>query len=917
MCFADHPETGAPASHGFSSKREVLPNNVTPSHYCVSLFPKLNDDYIFSGSITVDLIVNQDTTSIVTNAKKLVVISGKVINGDKTIEASSITLDTALERVTYEFPEVIPAGSKVSFETSFTGAHNDQMAGFYRSSYKATDGSKQYMGVTQFESTDARQCFPCWDEPNLKATFDVILNVDPSHVALSNMNAISEKYTLKDGKTYKAVAFATTPIVSTYLIAFCVGEFEYIETTSYPKDANPIKVRVYTPPGEVSKGHFALEVAARTLEFFSEYFNTPYPLPKMDMVAVPDFAAGAMENWGLVTYRTAILLFDENTSASAKQSIAYVVGHELAHQWFGNLVTMDWWSDLWLNEGFATFVGWMAVDNLFPEWDVWTQFVDNSCLPAFAMDSLRTSHPIEVEVQKAHEIMQIFDAISYLKGGSIIRMLCAYLGKDTFMNGVRSYLQEFKFKNASTVDLWRHLGAAHGKDIQNLMYVWTNKIGYPVVTVVNESYDTSCQQLTITLRQNRFLASGDVKPEEDQVLWPIPLLITSNGSKTPSDHLMTEREMTVTIPYTQGEDSWWKLNHDGIVFNRVNYQDSQIAGINKALMKNIDIFTPSERMSIVSDVFALARAGYSSTARALDTLGAFRNEHNYSVLTCLNDRMIVTRDAFSFQADDVVEGIISIRREVFGPKAKELGLDYLPTDGHLDALKRTLVIRAACSSKDQATVAEIKSRYQRHISGEHKALHPNLFRIGYATSLATAENPEAVLEELLKISKTAESIDQRLAALGSIGSVPKIELVDKVFDMLFDKDIVRAQDTTSVVGSIAAGPNPKQVVPHLWNLVISRFPELYASLGDAMSIIGNTLSIAASGQSGMEFVENARNWADGVGLCDEDKAVHLERMKGCRVKLDQTLEGVVGKTKWVERDAEAVSTWVRNYNSSK
>ena len=298
--------------------------------------------------------------------------------------------------ITLEFPKEIPKDSPVVLKCDFKGIHNDKMAGFYRSGYKDENGVKKFMVVTQFEATDARRCFPCFDEPNLKATFQVIINVDSGLCALSNMPIIAEKEVIIDQKTKKQFVFDTTPIMSTYLLAMAVGEFDFIESRAIPKSpvgSKPIDVRVYTLKGQSEQGEFGLDVAVKTLEFFSSYFDIAYPLPKMDLIAIPDFAAGAMENWGLVTYREIYLLYDENTtSSSVKQRIAYVVGHELAHQWFGNLVTMDWWSELWLNEGFATFVGWMAVDNLFPEWKVWTQFVTNDYSNGLALDCLRSSH---------------------------------------------------------------------------------------------------------------------------------------------------------------------------------------------------------------------------------------------------------------------------------------------------------------------------------------------------------------------------------------------------------------------------------------------------------------------------------------------------------------------------------------------
>ena len=326
------------------------------------------------------------------------------------------------------------------------------------------------------------------------------MHVQAQYQALSNMNVIRERL-LEDG-AWREVCFERSVRMSTYLLAFVVGDLEFVEE----RTRTGVPVRVYAPRGHGGQSAFAVRVGVRVLDYFAEYFDAPYPLPKMDMIAVPDFASGAMENWGLVTYRMTMLLFDEATSSlKTKQRVAYVIAHELAHQWFGNLVTMDWWSDLWLNEGFATWVGWLAVDHLFPAWDVWTEFVVDDLQAGLSLDSLRTSHAIEVPVVHPADISQIFDAISYSKGASVIRMLHAHLGATAFQEGLRRYIQTFQYRNAKTQDLWAALSDASGQDVQAIMHGWTRHMGVSVACICD--FDTC---LCIPLIVSRDYGHGDV-----------------------------------------------------------------------------------------------------------------------------------------------------------------------------------------------------------------------------------------------------------------------------------------------------------------------------------------------------------------------------------------------------------------------
>ncbi|KAF9313328.1 hypothetical protein BGZ89_009284, partial [Linnemannia elongata] len=371
--------------------RVVLPTNVTPSHYTLTITPDLKE-YTFSGYVEINIDIHEPTKTILINTKELTITYGRVEIGETTHEASSTSFDEHRETTTFTFDQELPKGPAV-FNILFQGILNDKMSGFYRSSYKDAEGNAKVMGVTQFEATEARRAFPCWDEPAVKATFSIKLCVPSELVALSNMPVEQITAVEPEEMTYH---FEKTPIMSTYLVAWAVGEFEYVESTT-TKLENPVTCRVYTLPGLKEQGQFAVDITPKILEYFSEIFGTAYPLPKLDQIAVPDFDMGAMENWGLVTYRTVALLFDEKTSdLRFKEQVASTVAHELAHQWFGNLVTMEWWDHLWLNEGFATWVGTLAVDHIFPEWDTWPTFIVTDVQSGIALDSLRSSHPIEV-----------------------------------------------------------------------------------------------------------------------------------------------------------------------------------------------------------------------------------------------------------------------------------------------------------------------------------------------------------------------------------------------------------------------------------------------------------------------------------------------------------------------------------------
>ncbi|PYI13669.1 putative aminopeptidase [Aspergillus violaceofuscus CBS 115571] len=748
-----------------SKDRDVLPDVAVPVHYDVSLFDlQFSGSWGYNGVIRVKARVTRPTKEIVLNSKEIEVqkveIHGE--DGTKLSEASEITYDRTSERVTFKFPSEI-APSNILLSVNFTGTMNNAMAGFYRSKYTPVvepagdtpkEGDFHYMLSTQFESCDARRAFPCFDEPNLKATFDFEIEVPTCQTALSNMPIKDERAGRKPG--LKVVSFERTPVMSTYLLAWAIGDFEYVEAMTERKyQGKSIPVRVYTTRGLKEQARFALECAHRTVDYFSEIFEIEYPLPKADLLAVHEFAMGAMENWGLVTYRTTAVLFEEGKSDTRyKNRIAYVVAHELAHQWFGNLVTMDWWNELWLNEGFATWVGWLAVDHFYPEWNIWSQFVAEGVQQAFQLDSLRASHPIEVPVRNALEVDQIFDHISYLKGSSVIRMLSDHLGRQTFLRGVAAYLKAHAYGNATTNDLWSALSKASNQDVTSFMDPWIRKIGFPVITITEEPG-------RINIRQNRFLSTGDAKPEEDETTWWIPLGIQSarEASDTNKGALVSKSDSVPGV----GQESFYKINKNLSGFYRTNYPADRLAKLGQTL----NLLSTEDKIGLIGDAAALAVSGNGTTTALLSLLSGFKEEKNYLIWSQISTSIGNLRSVFA-QNNSVSSGLKRFTLELVSQAAEEIGWEFEPEDDYLTVQLRKLLIGMACHAGHKDMISEATRRFQLWNTAKDKnAVHTNLRSVIFGVIVSEGGNQEyaSVKEEYLR----TDSVDGKEICLGALG----------------------------------------------------------------------------------------------------------------------------------------------------
>mmetsp|Transcript_13033 Transcript_13033/g.26052 ORF Transcript_13033/g.26052 Transcript_13033/m.26052 type:complete len:879 (-) Transcript_13033:288-2924(-) len=868
-------------------KPELLPTDVVPKHYDLTITPDLKE-FVFKGTVRIDLdvvnsvdiielhgldvVINKaeaklpDGSTVGTGAFPLISLSGAATGPTKVHKCEGVVSKTE-DTISIKFATGLPVG-KASLTLDYDGELNNKMCGFYRAK-AMLDGKEEWMAVTQHEPTDCRRTMPCFDEPALKATFAVTLIVPSDYTALSNMPVKEEK--AMDGDM-KSVSFDTTPPMSTYLLAMVVARLGFVEG----KSAKGVKYRVYTMPGVIKQGEFALEVGMKVLDFFSEYFNNAYPLPKMDMVAIPDFSAGAMENWGLVTYReTALLIDEENSPLVSKQRVAYVVAHELAHQWFGNLVTMTWWTDLWLNEGFATWVGNFAIDHFYKDWDIWTQFVNQYTNRALQLDSLETSHPIEVPVQKSSQVNEIFDEISYCKGAACIMMITSYLGMEMFRKGICAYLEKHKYGNAVTGDLWAALTEASGKDVKTFMTVWTKEVGYPVVSLARA--DGKLQ-----MEQARFLSNGKQLPQSNQ--WWVPMSLLDSEGKTV---LCDVKDKTGDVAGTPAmAASWVKGNAGQTAFFRIRYSDELLAQLGEAIesMKLL----PVDRLGVQSDSFALAKAGQLPTDRALALAVKYANEQDFTVWSDLAGSLGDVMGTWA-KEDTEYEQLQKLLLRVMGKAYEVVGWEPKAGEHALTPMLRPLVIGALGRNGHDAVKTEAMDRM---LKGGWQSVPADLRFAVF--SIVVAHGGVEGFEAVLKVFKEADMAEERVRALRGLGYAKDPALIDRLLGMTLD-DSIRSQDVFYVFGTLAGN---RFGMDRGWDFIKANWEAIFKMFSSGQFLLGRILKSAAS------------------AFASEAKAVEVETFfkdkdtTGAERSISQALETIRLNAQWLERDRAAVKTWL-------
>lgn len=686
----------------------------------------------------------------------------------KDLNIKSITMDG--KEADFSFgknDELLISHSDINFGKriiviDYDGKITDSMHGIYPS-YFEHEGVKKELIATQFESHHAREVFPCIDEPEAKATYDVTLTTEPDLIVLGNMPIKSQK--AEDGKL--VTEFETTPIMSSYLLAWVAGELHKKSTIT----KSGVEVNVWTTPAQSSESlDFALDIATRTIDFYDEYFGTPYPLPKLDNVALPDFSAGAMENWGLITYREIALLAEPgNTSIDSKHYIAKVIAHEISHQWFGNLVTMKWWNDLWLNESFASLVEYTAVDALEPDWKIWLDFDSGESIIALRRDSLAGVQSVQTDVNHPDEISTLFDgAIVYAKGARLLQMLENYIGEEAFQAGLKEYFQNFAYQNTEATDLWNSFSKSSDKDIASFMNTWISQSGFPVVHVTQFGNQIKLVQEQLT---------SDSSTQSDK-LWPITL--NCNCANAPE--IFDTRE----ISFTKDDDSVLRFNINSNAHFVTHYEQKLLDQL-ITQVKNNEL-SATDRLQLLHEQTILASAGIISSASLIPMLDAYRNETSEAVWDIIG--LTINSLKKFVETDETADKKL---RELAGNLAsaqfERLGWEKLPDETEADTKLRNLIVGLMLYSERKDVIERAIQLFNAEPLEE---IDPELRSL--LISAAVRNTKDEYIDKLIRVYKKTESSELQIDICDGITSTKDIKIAEYILELILSKTVIRNQD---------------------------------------------------------------------------------------------------------------------------
>ena len=760
---------------------------IVPSHYQIMLEPDIAGA-TFSGSEVIDFELHEPTDTIVLNSIELDITTATVTGNGRTLDAE-VSYDEDLERATLTLGETIDPGD-YQLSLVFTGLLNDQLHGFYLSKYTDPDGNEKTIATTQLQATDARRAFPCWDQPDLKATFGVTLIVESDHMAITNGPEIGRE-TRTNGKV--EVRFATTMKMSTYIVAFVVGELEASETV----DVDGVPLRVIHAPGKAHLTPFALEAGAFCLRYFADYYGVPYPGQKMDMLAIPDFAWGAMENLGAVTYRETALLVDTDTATQAELNrVALVIAHELAHMWFGDLVTMGWWEGIWLNEAFATFMENKGVDAFRPDWNQWLAFgVDRQ--NALEIDALHATRPIELAVGAPDEAAAMFDTLTYEKGGAVLRMLEQYLGEDVFRKGISLYLKKHSYANTVTSDLWDALGEASGEPVAEIMESWIYQGGYPRLSATR----TTGGKIAVSQEHYRFLDNGDDT-------WMVPLLYSSDKG---SGRVIVQGDIKLDLGANP------LLNAGGSGFFSIGYDDELLGEVSGRL-RSLDA---EERFSIISDTWSSVLSGDVGGGAFLNLVSSLGGEREPAIWSVIVKGISELDNVASSDRRPELQKFV---RDLMGDVGEQLGWEAVDGEPDLTRQLRGIVLRSLGALGQDPGVRAQALAFLDAASLDPTSVDGDV--AAAALHVVASDGSVEDFEGFVDAYHGAPNAQVANRYLRAATAVPEDSAAQKLFEMVLDGS-VRRQDSFWVLALMLG---QRQTGAATWQRITERWDEVLATM---------------------------------------------------------------------------------------
>ena len=795
-----------------------LTRNALPRRYRLTLRPDLAAA-TFQGTVTVDLAVEEPTRSLVLNAAELEISSSKLTTPTGAVLESTPILHEADERLELRFEETLEPGYGYRLDIGFSGVLNDHLRGFYRSKFRSPDGEERVIATTQFEATDARRAFPCWDEPDFKAAFQVTLEVPEGSIGMSNGPLVSVE---APGDGWSRYEFAETMPMSTYLVAFIVGPFELTE----PVEVDGVPIRVATVPGKQGLTRFAMDAAAHSLRFLSDYFAIAYPESKLDHVAIPDFAFGAMENLGLVTYRETALLVDSSHAAQTELArVASVIAHETAHMWFGDLVTMKWWNGIWLNEAFATFMELTTTDAFRPDWQMWSAFGAGKAA-ALAVDGLHSTRPVEYHVGRPEEAEAMFDLLTYQKGGSVLKMLEQYLGADVFRRGISSYLSSHAYANTETSDLWDALEEASGEPVRSIMDSWIFQGGYPLVDASLDEAGT-----TVSFSQKRFTYSPDSPDSHDRTdpapTWQVPVnLRVSLGGEIRDQRVLLDAA-GATVSFDKPVD-WVVLNAGGWGFYRSSYSPQLARRLVDA--GPLDVLSPMERLTYLGDTWAALAAGVTGLEEWAALSSALGGEADPDVWSSLSSGLAF----LSLAGDDAdLDALARFAKMLATPAWAALGWSPGADEAERTGTARARVLGVLTQiAKDPELVSQAVDRLHAHLENRPGTDRLPADLVAVCARVAVASGGEDAWNVVLDAYRKAGSPQEEQRFLFALAETRSPGLRQRTLAMMLGDD-VRSQDAPLAIATVMTQPG---AASQAWDWVEAHWEDLESRMPHSLLV---------------------------------------------------------------------------------